>query len=115
MKRILLLVVIIATSNILSSSFDSNNFPDNEKKISKHIEIKTASEDSIMVVREFWSNPDYVRMELKDTDFIQKEGEKEEESKSILLHSNCSWLSFISSQAIGSWKHGYTSYANQFM
>lgn len=66
-----------------------------------------------MIVREFWNNPDYIRMELKDAVLIEKE--KKEKENRPTISSNRSWLSFVSSQAIGSWKCGYSSYANQFM
>lgn len=114
MKKIVpLLIAIIAISSIfLSSGF--NNFPDNEKEISKHIEIKTASEDSLLVVREFWDNPDYMRMKLSNASPIQIR-KNIEKNQPVLLYSNSSWLSFINGQVSGSWKYGYSSYINQSM
>ena len=109
MKRILLLMAIIAASSILSSGFD--RFPSNE--ISKHIAIKTASEDSLIIVREFWNNPDYIRMEFRED--AEKKEEQKEQQVPTLSYCNRSWLAFISSQAIGSWKEGYSSYAIQFI
>lgn len=103
MKRILLLVAIVVASSVLSSGFD--RFPDS--KFLKHIDIKTASEDSLIVVREFWNNPDYISVEKKE--------DQKELQVPVLSYCNRSWLAFISSQAIGSWQNGYSSYAMQFM
>lgn len=108
MKRILLLVAIVVASSVLSSGFD--RFPDS--KFSKHIDIKTASEDSLIVVREFWNNPDYIRMESHG---VEKKEDQKELQVPVLSYCNRSWLAFISSQAIGSWQNGYSSYAMQFM